>query len=153
MLQTFESCLGIDLPHGQDLPPLNITGAAVVSGSANNLGKNQWETLCKQITQVLSKGIPAKSDWVLKGPATESHAIACASRLYYATINYINTINDIPNNPPRTQALPTGPGDEAVESAMPFDPAPPEVSPEDLAKALALLDFMAAPQEPILDEQ
>lgn len=154
MLRTLESCFGIDLRHEQDLPPLTgITGAAVVSGNANNVGKNQWETLCKQIAAVLSKGIPAKSDWVLKAPATESHAIACASRLYYATINYINIINDIPNNPPRTQTLPTGPDDEALESAIPLDPPPPEVSPEDLAKALAVLDYMAAPQEPLRDEQ
>ncbi|KAH0341294.1 hypothetical protein KCU83_g9671, partial [Aureobasidium melanogenum] len=137
-----------------DLPPLgSVTGSGLVSGSGTDLGKQQWVALCKQITTVLSRGIPAKSDWVLNAPANESHAIACTARLYYATVNYINTINDIPNNPPVPSKLPTGPDDEAIESALRPDPTPRALPPEDLYAALQALDFNAAPQEPILDDE
>jgi hypothetical protein len=131
----------------QDLAT-DLKGADLTPG----FGQNIWKDLCTRIVGLLSKGINAKSGWVVTTPASDSHALACTNKLYLVTVNYINAINDIPNNAPKpTKPQFTGENDEAVESALADEPEPVSVEAADLFKAMLMMDHIAAPEEPVLD--
>lgn len=115
-------------------------------------GINHWKDFCARTVALLSKGIEAKSAWVVENPQSDSHALACSQRFYAATYNYINAINDIPNNAPVPSKQPmSGPDDEGVANVLGDEPEPPEVDAVAIYKAMLMMDHIAAPEEPILD--
>ncbi len=126
-----------------------LKGEDIVAG----VGKTFITKLCNTIASHLNKAIPAKAGWVSAVPNSDTHAVATAQKVYIATINYINLLNDIPNNPPPSSfKLVTG-DIEDVEQTLTDETPPKALGVEDLIKAVLLMDYVASPEEPILDTQ
>ncbi|KAF2422441.1 hypothetical protein EJ08DRAFT_479879 [Tothia fuscella] len=139
---------------GKKIPLIDLNDYVKGADLKDGFGQNQLKDLCTRIVELLSKGIIAKSEWVATPPASDTHALTVKQRLYMATINYINTINDIPNNGPKpTNPQFSGEGDEGEARVLPDEPEPVPVEAADLYKAMLFMDFIAAPEEPVPDTE
>lgn len=112
---------------------------------AERLGK-----LVKDAVNILGKGLPAKEAWLSqKGPTSGEHIASSSMRLYYMINRFIQDVNSLPNNPP---PIPTGwgrgDGDEIIADRV-ADPVPEPVSADALWKAMAVMDYVSAPPEPV----
>lgn len=126
-----------------------LKGEDIVPG----VGKTFITKLCNTIVSHLNKAIPAKAGWVTAPPNSDSHAVATAQKVYIATINYINMLNDIPNNPPPSSFKLVMGDIEDVEQTLTDETPPKALEVGDLIKAVLLMDYVASPEEPVLDTE
>jgi hypothetical protein len=131
---------------------ISVKGVDLNNKSTAGVGFNAYKSLSSDIATKLSQALPVKAGWVTGSPATDEHAASCAWRLYTATIAYINALNDIPNNgaPLQPAKRPQGDGDEPADTVALLDePVPDAVDATDLLKSFMVMDFIAAPEEPV----
>lgn len=129
----------------QDLP--GVKGADAKPG----VGKSFINDLCGVIASTLNKGITAKAGWVTGGSNSDSHALATAAKIHTHTINYINAINSLPNDPPPVSFQTITNDTDDLESALTDEEKPEEVDLASLLKSIILMDFVASAEEPSLD--
>jgi hypothetical protein len=115
------------------------------------VGKSFINDLCAVIASTLQKGVVAKATWVTKGSNSDSHAIATAAKIHTHTINYINAINSLPNDPPPNTLNPMTGEVEELEAALEPEDVPEDIDPAILLKSILLMDYVASAEEPNLD--